>query len=201
MTANDTFLGINRDLDEEDVDDEHILLSYSPGAGELAAVRAVLAVLVALSAGVNALFVAACVRCALRAKRRGGVGGTGFIYWSAAAMIFPDLALHARVCLEAAAWGDSRPDWASSRGACAFWQFCAHWSPMAHAALLSVIVYHAFVSLYLDHDGFHERAFRRLASLALAAVLVPTLFFASPSAINSRVRLSTSAEDLRFQVP
>ncbi len=39
---------------------------------------------------------------------------------------------------------------------CGMWQFGTHVYPLLYSSLLTAIVYHAFILLYMDHTGKYE---------------------------------------------
>jgi hypothetical protein len=39
---------------------------------------------------------------------------------------------------------------------CGIWQFGTHVYPLLYSSLLTAIVYHAFILLYMDHTGKYE---------------------------------------------
>ena len=67
-----------------------------------------------------------------------------------------------------------------------------------YSVLLSAIVYHAFISLFLDCTGSYEVSARKALPATLAALAVVVTFLVAPSAIYARVR-TASALDADFK--
>ena len=140
-SSNDTFLG------DRELENESSTSNFEPA--ELIISRVVFALLVSLSLVMNLLLLLAVIR------RRNTVH---VIYCLAAAMLLPDLVFYCKLILELVDWGSRSPSWAQSDGSCAAWQFATHWYPIAYSVLLLAIVYHAFVTLFLDYSGGYEES-------------------------------------------
>ena len=60
---------------------------------------------------------------------------------------------YCKLVVELVNWGDPNPSWASSDWSCAMWQLGTHWYQLLYSVLLLAIVYHAFITLFLDYSG------------------------------------------------
>ncbi len=74
-------------------------------------------------------------------------------------------------------------DWA-----CGLWQFSTHIPPLLYASLLLAIVYHAFVTLFLDYSGGYEESAKRMFPLLLAGILTLCSLMSAPSGLFARTR-------------
>ncbi len=174
--ANDTFLGLDTDLDKS-----ALPMPSEPVTAITS--RVLFSLLVSVSLVLNLLLLLAVFR------RRRTVHVT---YCLVGAMLLPDLLFYAKLIMELMDWGghnendDDESHWAKGQAACSFWQFCSHLAPLLYSVLLLAVVYHAFVTLFLDYSGGYEQSSRRMLPLIIAALIVPCVFVAAPSAFYSR---------------
>lgn len=92
---------------------------------------------------------------------------------------------------ELVSWGEPKPAWASSDWSCSLWQFATHWYQLLFSVLLVAIVYHAFITLFLDYSGSYEDKSKRALPLTLSALLITTAVIVSPSAFYAKERVET----------
>lgn len=169
---NDSFLG-DRNLDSFPD------MTSKTEPVELIVSRVIFALLVSTSLVLNLLLLLAVIR------RRKTVH---VIYCLAASMLIPDIVFYSKLVLELMNWDSDKPSWAQSDWSCSLWQFASHWYPLLYSVLLLAIVYHAFITLFLDYSGGYEDRCRRVVPLLISAIIIPTAFIVAPSAIYSQER-------------
>jgi hypothetical protein len=106
-------------------------------------------------------------------------------------MIIPDVIFYSKLVVELMNWGETQPTWARSNWSCGMWQMATHWYPILYAVLLMAIVYHAFVTLFLDYSGGYEESSRKFFPLVLTALVALTVFVAAPSAVYGVAKIDT----------
>lgn len=182
--ADDNFLGTSRNLEaDEDTDHEYM------EPVELIVSRVLFALLVSISLVLNLLLVLAVIR-----RRR----TIHVIYCLATAMLVPDLIFYTKLVIELMNWGQSVPTWAKSDWSCGLWQFATHWYPLLYSVLLCAIVYHAFITLFLDYSGGYEEGSKNYLPFTLTAIFVTTAFMASPSGIYSEAMSEDASSKFAF---
>ena len=107
-------------------------------------------------------------------------------------MILPDILFYAKLITELVDWSTdahSVPSWAATDTACGIWQFATHAYPILYASFLLAIVFHAFVTLFLDYSGgYEERIKKCLVIIFLVIVTIITLIVA-PSAFYAKAKV------------
>ena len=68
------------------------------------------------------------------------------------------------------------PDWA-----CGLWQFSSHYPPILYSCFLIAIVYHAFITLFLDYSGGYEDQAKKLYPLILIVIVIICTIISAPS--------------------
>lgn len=91
------------------------------------------------------------------------------------------LVFYAKLVVELMNWGSSIPSWARSDWSCGLWQFGTHLYPFLYSTLLICIVYHAFVTLFLDYSGGYEEGCKRYLPVILFAILFFDCIVIAPS--------------------
>ncbi len=74
-------------------------------------------------------------------------------------------------------------------------QYGTHLYPLLYSFLLLAIIYHAFVTLFLDYSGSYEEKCRRLLPLIIGAIVVVAAVMAAPSGIYSGVGNAADDEE------
>ena len=67
-------------------------------------------------------------------------------------------------------------DWA-----CGLWQFSSHSPPIFYASFLIAIVYHAFITLFLDYSGGYEDKAKRMFFVILLVIITLCTIISAPS--------------------
>ncbi|TRY61740.1 hypothetical protein TCAL_09254 [Tigriopus californicus] len=154
---------------------------------ELIIARVLFALLVSVALVFNLLLLLAVVR------RRKTVH---VIYCFTAAMIIPDLIFYCKLVAELMDWDALYPSWSENGTSCAFWQYGSHIYPIMHSVILCAIVYHAFITLFLDYSGGYEENCRKYFFLILGAILITIGFLVAPSGIYSQVKTPSGQDDI-----
>lgn len=170
--SNDTFFG-GKDIGEEN-DKPNLDIEFETSEPvEVIVSRVIFALLVSVSLVLNLLLVMAVVR-----RRR----TVHLIYILAASMILPDVVFYAKLVAELVnSWGTSVPAWASSNWACGMWQFATHLYPLLYSTLLLAVVYHAFITLFLDYSGGYEEMAKKCFPIIISSLVVLCTLVAAPS--------------------
>jgi len=202
--SDDNFLG-SRDLDDEYGSEYQLAASPDPQAPSssgppppdrvevaeepagLIASRVIFALLVSVSLVLNLLLLLAVLR-----RRR----VVHVIYALSAAFLLPDVIFYTKLVVELVDWGAERPAWAKSDWSCGLWQFGTHLYPLLYSFLLVAIVYHAFVTLFLDYSGSYEERARRWLPALIAAICAVGMVLATPSAFYAGVAVESEGEQV-----
>lgn len=139
--------------------------------------RVVYSLLISVSLVINLLLVIAIIKCK---------GKVWVIYLLSSSMMVPDIIFYIKVIVELTDWTTDIPAWATTNKSCGMWQFASHVYPILYSFLLTAIVYHAFITLFLDHSGKYESRCRRLLPLILIAMVFFIASVCAPSAFYSR---------------
>ena len=150
---------------------------------EIIVSRVVFALLISISLVLNLLLILAVIR------RKAMVH---VIYLMSTFMILPDLLFYAKVITELVDWSaDAKavPSWATSDTACGLWQFASHAYPIFYAAFLLAIVFHAFVTLFLDYSGGYEERIKRYLVIMFLAICVIITLIVAPSGFYGKAKV------------
>jgi len=150
---------------------------------EIIVSRVVFALLISISLVLNLLLILAVIR------RKAMVH---VIYLMSTFMILPDLLFYAKVITELVDWSaDAKavPSWATSDTACGLWQFASHAYPIFYAAFLLAIVFHAFVTLFLDYSGGYEERIKRYLVIMFLAICVTITLIVAPSGFYGKAKV------------
>jgi len=74
-----------------------------------------------------------------------------------------------------------QPNFYLSDWACGLWQFSTHFPPIFYSSFLIGVVYHAFITLFLDYSGGYEERAKRLYPLILLVITTICTIIAAPS--------------------
>jgi len=187
------FIG-QRDFDQEIAEDEEDfevigdsdLLASEPA--EIIVARVLFALLVSVSLVMNLLL-------ALAVGRRWKT--VHLIYILAASMALPDLIFYAKLVAELVnSYGHNIPSWATSNWACGLWQFSSHCPPIFYSSFLLAIVYHAFITLFLDYSGGYEDKAKRLYPVILFSIITLCTIISAPSGYFGHVKTKLHGKEL-----
>ena len=183
--SDDTFLG-DRNFDEEEQSDISNVRSedYTEPV-ELIVSRVIFALLVSVSLVLNLLLLLASIR---RRKT------THVIYCFAVAMLIPDLIFYSKLVVELMNWGEPDPSWARNNWSCALWQYATHLYPILYSVLILAIVYHAFITLFLDYSGSYEDKSKKFFPIILSSLVITCCFITAPSALYSETRTESAID-------
>jgi hypothetical protein len=70
-------------------------------------------------------------------------------------------------------------------------QFGTHLYPLLYSFILLAIVYHAFVTLFLDYSGSYEERCRKWLPVLIGTIVLIAAFMAAPSGMYSVVARET----------
>lgn len=147
--------------------------------------RVLFALLISASLVMNLLLIIAIIRCK---------GKVLVIYLLTASLIIPDVLFYVKIIVELTDYGDNVPAWASTDQVCGTWQWVGHVYPMLYSFTLTAIIYHAFITLFMDNLGQYEIRCGRLLPLILIAMYFVIAVITAPSAIYARSLLSAGLE-------
>jgi hypothetical protein len=82
-------------------------------------------------------------------------------------------------------------DWA-----CGLWQFSSHLPPLMYSAFLLAIVYHAFITLFLDYSGGYEDSAKRLFPIILVSLTVLCTIISAPSGFFGQTKRVIDGSEL-----
>jgi len=153
---------------------------------EIIVSRVVFALLISISLVLNLLLILAVIR------RKAMVH---VIYLMSTFMLLPDILFYAKVITELVDWSaDAKavPSWATSDTACGLWQFATHAYPIFYAAFLLAIVFHAFVTLFLDYSGGYEERIKRYLVVIFLAICVIITLIVAPSGFYGKAKVEQS---------
>ena len=106
-------------------------------------------------------------------------------------MILPDILFYAKLITELVDWSTdakSVPSWATTDTACGIWQFATHAYPILYASFLLAIVFHAFVTLFLDYSGGYELRIKRFLVVIFIAICTIIALIVAPSAFYGKAK-------------
>ena len=126
--------------------------------------RVVFALLISISLVINILLILAILRLKCR---------IAVVYIILSYLIVPDILFYIKLITELIHWDTEHPTWSANQWSCGLWQFASHLYPILYSYILISIVYHAFISLYMDYKGEYERSCRKYLPLLLTGL---TLF-------------------------
>ena len=150
---------------------------------EIIVSRVVFALLISISLVLNLLLILAVIR------RRAMVH---VIYLMSTFMLLPDLLFYSKIITELVDWSadaKSVPSWATSDTACGLWQFATHSYPIFYASFLLAIVFHAFVTLFLDYSGGYEERIKRCLVLIFLAICTIITLIVAPSGFYGKAKV------------
>ena len=154
---------------------------------EIIVSRVVFALLISISLVLNLLLILAVIR------RKAMVH---VIYLMSTFMLLPDILFYAKVITELVDWSaDAKavPSWATSDTACGLWQFATHAYPIFYSAFLLAIVFHAFVTLFLDYSGGYEERIKRYLVVIFLAICVIISLIVAPSGFYGKAKVESSS--------
>ena len=152
---------------------------------EVIVFRVIFALLISISLVMNLLLILAILRIKCR---------VAVVYILLAYLVLPDLLFYVKLITELIHWDSSDPGWATSDWSCGLWQFASHLYPLAYSVTLTAILYHAFISLYLDYKGDYEASCRKYLPLLLIAMSFLLSVICASSGFYSRARTAGSLE-------
>lgn len=144
---------------------------------EVIVARVLYSILISVSLVINLLLVVAVIKCK---------GKVLVIYLLTSSMMIPDIIFYIKVIVELTDWTSDIPEWATTNKSCGVWQFAGHVYPLLYSFTLTAIVYHAFITLFLDHSGKYETRCRRLLPLILVGMVFFLSVVSAPSAFYAR---------------
>ena len=147
--------------------------------------RVIFALLISISLVMNLLLILAILRIKCR---------VAVVYILLAYLVLPDLLFYIKLITELIHWDSADPGWASSDWSCGLWQFASHLYPLAYSVTLTAILYHAFITLYLDYKGDYEAGCRKFLPLLLLALSFLLSVICASSGFYSRARTAGSLE-------
>ena len=157
--------------------------SHGDEPAEIIVSRVVFALLISISLVLNLLLILAVIR------RKAMVH---VIYLMSTFMLLPDILFYAKVITELVDWSaDAKavPSWATSDTACGLWQFASHAYPIFYAAFLLAIVFHAFVTLFLDYSGGYEERIKRYLVIMFLAICTIITLIVAPSGFYGKAKV------------
>ena len=145
--------------------------------------RVVFALLISISLVLNLLLILAVIR------RKAMVH---VIYLMSTFMLLPDILFYGKIITELVDWSadaKSVPSWATSDTACGIWQFATHAYPIFYASFLLAIVFHAFVTLFLDYSGGYEERIKKCLVVIFLAICVIITLIVAPSGFYGKAKV------------
>ena len=82
-------------------------------------------------------------------------------------------------------------DWA-----CGLWQFSSHCPPIFYSSFLLAIVYHAFITLFLDYSGGYEDKAKRFYPAILFSIVAICTIISAPSGYFGQARTKLHGKEL-----
>ena len=145
--------------------------------------RVVFALLISISLVLNLLLILAVIR------RKAMVH---VIYLMSTFMLLPDILFYGKIITELVDWSadaKSVPSWATSDTACGIWQFATHAYPIFYASFLLAIVFHAFVTLFLDYSGGYEERIKKCLVVIFLAICTIITLIVAPSGFYGKAKV------------
>ena len=109
-------------------------------------------------------------------------------------LVLPDILFYIKLITELIHWDSADPGWATADWSCGLWQFATHLYPLAYSLTLTAILYHAFITLYMDYKGDYEASCRKYLPLLLIALSFLLSVICASSGFYSRAKTSSSLE-------
>ena len=168
--------------------------SYRQGGGgevaneepvEVIIFRVIFALLISISLVINLLLILAILRIKCR---------IAVVYILLSYLIVPDILFYIKLITELIHWDSTEPGWAASDWSCGLWQFASHLYPLTYSVTLVAILYHAFITLYMDYKGDYERSCLKWLPLLLLALSFLLSVICASSGFYSRAKTSASLE-------
>ena len=147
--------------------------------------RVIFALLISISLVINLLLILAILRIKCR---------IAVVYMLLAYLIVPDILFYIKLITELIHWDSTDPGWAASDWSCGLWQFASHLYPLTYSVTLTAILYHAFITLYMDYKGDYEKSCRKWLPLLLVALSFILSVICASSGFYSRAKTSASPE-------
>ena len=170
------FLTVGEDSSTNNVIDEPV---------EVIIFRVVFALLISVSLVINLLLLLAIIRIRCRVS---------VVYILLSFLLVPDILFYIKLITELLHWDSTDPEWAASDWSCGLWQFASHLYPLAYSLTLTAILYHAFITLYMDYKGDYEASCRKYLPLLLIAMSFLLSVICASSGFYSRAKTSSSIE-------
>merc|ERR1719412_775086 len=164
----------------------HVAIDANNNNGEPAEIivsRVVFALLISISLVLNLLLILAVIR-----KK----AAVHVIYLMSTFMLLPDILFYAKLITELVDWSadaKSIPSWATSDTSCGLWQFASHAYPIFYASFLLAIVFHAFVTLFLDYSGGYEERIKRYLVIMFLAICTIITLIVAPSGFYGKAKV------------
>jgi len=143
---------------------------------EVIVFRVLFALLISVSLVLNLLLMIGILRLKCRIP---------VIYIIISCMLLPDVIFYTKLVVELINWGAAEPSWAKDDWSCALWQFSSHLYPLLYSFFLITVVYHAFVSLFLDYRGVYEKNCKKMLPFLIISLVAFLSIISSPSGFYS----------------
>ena len=169
------FLTIGEDSSANNVIDEPV---------EVIIFRVVFALLISVSLVFNLLLLLAIIRIRCRVS---------VVFILLSFLLVPDILFYIKLITELLHWDSADPEWAASDWSCGLWQFATHLYPLVYSFMMVAIMFHAFITLYMDYKGDYEKSCRKYLPLILLAVTFFLSVICASSGFYSRARSVTRA--------
>jgi len=157
---------------------------------EVIVFRVLYALLISVSLVMNLLLLIAMLR--LKCK-------IPVIYILISFMVLPDVIFYIKLIIELMNWGIAEPSWARDDWSCGLWQFASHIYPLFYSTLVIAIVYHAFITLFLDYRGAYEKNCKQMLPLLLLALTTMLTIMTASSGFYSRAKILTRPDNTHKQ--
>ena len=167
------FLTVGEDSSANNVIDEPV---------EVIIFRVVFALLISVSLVINLLLLLAIIRIRCRVS---------VVYILLSFLLVPDVLFYIKLITELLHWDAQDPEWAASDWSCGLWQFATHLYPLVYSFMMVAVMFHAFITLYMDYKGDYEKSCRKYLPLILLAVAFFLSVVCASSGFYSRARSDT----------
>ena len=144
--------------------------------------RVVFALLISVSLVINLLLMLAIIRIRCRVS---------VVYILLSFLLVPDILFYIKLITELLHWDARDPEWAASDWSCGLWQFATHLYPLVYSFMMVAVMFHAFITLYMDYKGDYEKSCRKYLPLILLAVAFFLSVVCASSGFYSRARSDT----------
>ena len=141
--------------------------------------RVVFALLISVSLVINLLLLLAIIRIRCRVS---------VVYILLSSLLVPDILFYIKLITELLHWDSRDPEWAASDWSCGLWQFATHLYPLVYSFMMVAVMFHAFITLYMDYKGDYEKSCRKYLPLILLAVAFFLCVVCASSGFYSRAR-------------